>query len=125
MAEGEELDLVADILATPFSRRTFQEKLELLRRGRPTPMLTSLSQQGKLFDLSESMGQLHALACLAVTIPVSTASVERLFSALKRIKMYARNTTGHTRLSALASMSIKKDLLMELKHTDNLYSRAI
>ncbi|XP_070406828.1 zinc finger MYM-type protein 1-like [Nothobranchius furzeri] len=36
-------------------------------------------------NLSESMGQLYALACLAVTIPVSTASVERSFSALKRL----------------------------------------
>lgn len=50
MAEGgEEIDLVADILATPFSRRTFQEKLDLVRRGRPTPELASLSQQGKGF----------------------------------------------------------------------------
>ena len=76
-------------------------------------------------NLSESMGQLYALACLAVTIPVSTASVERTFSALKRIKTYARNTTGQTRLSALATMSIEKNLLMELKRTDKLYSRAI
>ncbi len=76
-------------------------------------------------NLSESMGQLYALACLAVTIPVSTASVEHSFSALKRLKTYARNTTGQTRLSALASMSIEKDLLMDLKRTDKLYNRAI
>ena len=30
MAEGgEEIDLVADLLSKPFSRKTFQEKLEL------------------------------------------------------------------------------------------------
>ena len=50
MAEGgEEIDLVADILTTPFSRRTFQEKLDIVRRGRPTPALASLSQPGKGF----------------------------------------------------------------------------
>ncbi|XP_055017683.1 zinc finger MYM-type protein 1-like [Boleophthalmus pectinirostris] len=75
-------------------------------------------------NLSESLGQLYALACLAVTIPVSTASVERSFSTLKRIKTYARNTTGQKRLSALASMSIEKDLLMDLKRADKLYNRA-
>ncbi|KAK0145578.1 Zinc finger MYM-type protein 1 [Merluccius polli] len=71
------------------------------------------------------MAQLYRLACLAVTIPVSTASVERTFSALKRIKTYSRNTTGQTRLSALASMAIERDLLLELKRTDKLYNRVI
>ncbi|KAG7513368.1 zinc finger MYM-type protein 1-like [Solea senegalensis] len=50
MNEGElSVDLVADILARPFSRRTFQEKLDLVRGGRPTPELANLSQPGKGF----------------------------------------------------------------------------
>ena len=36
MAEGgEDINLVKDIVKTPFSRRTFQEKLDIVRRGRP------------------------------------------------------------------------------------------
>lgn len=47
MAEGgENADLVADILARPFSRRTFQD---LVKGGRPTPVLANLSQAGKGF----------------------------------------------------------------------------
>ena len=87
----------------------------------PADLLAFLQQK----DLCGSMRQLYALACLAVTIPVSTASVERTFSALKRIKTYARNTTGQARLSALASMAIEKVLVSELKRTDVLYSRVI
>jgi hypothetical protein len=34
MAEGEDIDLVEDIIMTPFSRQTFQEKLDIVRRGR-------------------------------------------------------------------------------------------
>ena len=35
MAEGgEDIDLVEDIIITPFSRQTFQEKLDIVRRGR-------------------------------------------------------------------------------------------
>ena len=50
MAEGgEDIDLVEDIIITPFSRLTFQEKLDIVRRGRPTPTLQSLSQAGKGF----------------------------------------------------------------------------
>ena len=32
MAEGEDIDLVEDIIITPFSRQTFQEKLDIVRR---------------------------------------------------------------------------------------------
>ncbi|CDQ74374.1 unnamed protein product [Oncorhynchus mykiss] len=87
----------------------------------PSDLLDLLKQK----ILNEDMGQLYTLACVTVTIPVSMASVERSFSALKRIKTYSRNATGQTRLSALASMSIEKDLLVELKRTDRLYNRVI
>ena len=87
----------------------------------PSDLLNFLQQK----NLNEDMGQLYKLACVAVTIPVSTASVERSFSALKRIKTYSRNATGQTRLSALASMSIEKNILVELKRTDTLYNRVI
>lgn len=58
----------------------------------PTDLLSFLMTTG----LAVSMSQLFALTCLVLTIPVSTASVERSFSALKHIKMYARTTSGQT-----------------------------
>ena len=76
-------------------------------------------------DLCDSMHQLYKLTCLVVTIPVTTSSVERTFSALKRIKTYSRNTTGQSRLSALASMSIEKEMLMDLKTKDKLHDPVI
>ncbi|KAK0142953.1 hypothetical protein N1851_018933 [Merluccius polli] len=54
-----------------------------------------------LKELTESMLQLYHLNCLVLIIPVST-SVERSFSALKRIKTHARNSTGQDHLGALA-----------------------
>lgn len=46
---------------------------------------------------------------LVADIPVSIASAEQSFLDLKDIKSYARNTTGQTRLLALAQdrMSLK------------------
>ncbi|XP_077445261.1 uncharacterized protein LOC144065901 isoform X4 [Stigmatopora argus] len=41
------MDLVADLLSKPFSRRTYQEKLDIIKKGRSTPKLASLSQPGK------------------------------------------------------------------------------
>ncbi|XP_077458673.1 uncharacterized protein LOC144075488 [Stigmatopora argus] len=87
----------------------------------PTDLIDFLQQK----NLSESMGRLYTLVGVTVTIPVSTASVERTFSAQNRIKTYARNTTGQTRLSALALMAIEKNFLMDLKRTCNLYHRVI
>lgn len=50
MAEGgEQMDLVADLLSKPFSRRTFQEKRDIVKQGRATTKLASLSQPGKRF----------------------------------------------------------------------------
>lgn len=43
---------------------------------------------------------------ILATLPVSTASNERSFSTLKRIKTYLRSTTGESRLNGLAMMSI-------------------
>ena len=54
-----------------------------------------------------------------------TSSVERSFSALKRIKTHARNSTGQDRLGALALMSVEKSLLLELKSKDKLYDAAL
>ena len=42
MVKGDEkIDLVADTLATQFSRRTFHEKPDLVIRNRLTPTLTT------------------------------------------------------------------------------------
>lgn len=47
---GEEMDLIADLLPKPFLRRTFQEKLDIIKKGQATPKLASLSQSGKGFS---------------------------------------------------------------------------
>ncbi|XP_056145441.1 kelch-like protein 41a isoform X1 [Lampris incognitus] len=87
----------------------------------PAELLQFLTQR----ELSESMQQLHHLACLVVTIPVSASSGERSFSALGRIKTHTRNTTGQDQLGALALLSIEKGLLTELKSKDKLHDAAI
>ena len=57
------------------------------------------SHQGKKFKIKISM-----------TICVSTAECERLFSALKRIKTHLRTTINEERLTDLAVLSIKREL---------------
>jgi len=47
-----------------------------------------------------------------ITLPVTTASSERYFSSLRRLKTYLRNTTGENRLNGLAVMNIHRDLVV-------------
>ncbi|WAQ95350.1 hypothetical protein MAR_028040 [Mya arenaria] len=50
----------------------------------------------------------HCLTLLMV-MPVSTATAERLFSVMRRVKTYLRSTMGTERLSGLGLMNVYKD----------------
>lgn len=52
----------------------------------------------------------YKLLQILCTLPVSTATPERSFSSLKRIKTYLRNATGQSRLNGLAMLSMHKDV---------------
>ncbi|KAK5648224.1 hypothetical protein RI129_003116 [Pyrocoelia pectoralis] len=49
---------------------------------------------------------IYTLLQILATIPVSTATPERRFSSLRRLKNYLRNTTSENRLNGLAFMNI-------------------
>ena len=51
---------------------------------------------------------------IALTVPVASASAERSFSVLKRVKTYLRSTMGQQRLNNLAVLAIERDLSKSL-----------
>lgn len=57
-------------------------------------------------DLMQTVPETTKLLQLVLTIPATSASVERSFSALKRLKAYSRNQTNPGLLSSLANISI-------------------
>jgi hypothetical protein len=73
--------------------------------------------------IHSGLPELHKLCELILTLPASSSSVERSFSALKRTKTFIRNSQGQSRLSALALMTIEKDLLVEMKGNDDFYNK--
>jgi len=50
---------------------------------------------------------LYRLVCIALTLPVSSASCERSFSAMKLIKSHLRSTMCDSRLSNIAVLSVE------------------
>lgn len=73
----------------------------------------------------EAFPEVYKLCCLIATIPVSTSTVERTFSCLKRVKSYVRNTQCEDRLSRLSLLSIEKALLNKLQSQRHFYDDVI
>uniref|UniRef100_A0A9J8CNG3 TTF-type domain-containing protein n=1 Tax=Cyprinus carpio carpio TaxID=630221 RepID=A0A9J8CNG3_CYPCA len=80
----------------------------------PFDMLNYIYSE-KLLDLYSN---LSIALRLLLTLPVSVASGERSFSALKLIKNYMRSTMGQERLTGLALMSIEHDVRQSLDMED-------
>ena len=53
---------------------------------------------------------MHTLLKIFATIPVTTATAERSFSTLRRLKSYLRATMLEERLTGLALASIHRDI---------------
>ncbi|XP_025208701.1 52 kDa repressor of the inhibitor of the protein kinase-like [Melanaphis sacchari] len=62
------------------------------------------------------------LMSILVTLPVSTASSERSFSTLKRLKSYLRNSTSENRLTGLALMSIHRSISIDTQEVINEFA---
>ena len=69
----------------------------------------------ELIPLKEAFPTLHRILQIALTICVSSASCERSFSALKRIKTYLRSTMQEERLVNLAVLSVEREISQTLK----------
>ena len=62
---------------------------------------------------------LYAIFNVLLTMPVSTASAERSFSTLRRLKTYLRNTMSQERLTGLALMHIYRNISVDINRFIN------
>lgn len=76
-------------------------------------------------ELEKAYSEVTKLCELILTIPASSASVERSFSKLKNIKNYARNTQGQERLSNLSLIALERELLTSLQEHQQFYDGVI
>lgn len=84
-----------------------------------------LSLELRAIGLTQALLEVTKLCALILTIPATSASAERTFSALRRIHTYQRNTQGQNRLSGLSLISIEKSLLQNLKKKPTFYDSII
>ena len=57
---------------------------------------------------------IDTILCIMLTMPVTSATAERSFSVLRRLKTYVRSTMKNDRLSSLALMHIHRDFSVDL-----------
>ena len=65
------------------------------------------------YSLVDAYPTLCRVYAIAVAIPVSSSTVERSFSALKRVKTRIRSSMVQERLESLLSMSIERKILLK------------
>lgn len=116
MAYGQHFDFprLRSELLVCYSKEDFKNKSA-------NELLTYLKET----QIDSALYELTKLCNLIATIPASSASVERSFSALKRIKTYARNAQKEERMSKLALLSIEKKLLENIRRNQNFYDQVI
>lgn len=87
---------------------------------RPEKVLDALKTARKLrtYPITETL--LHIFA----TLPVTTASGERSFSALKLIKTYLRSSMKEDRLDSLAHLYINKDINLDRDHVIDQFAKS-
>lgn len=65
-------------------------------------------------NLERTFNESVKLLKVLVTIPMTTSEAERCFSTLKRVKTFLRSTMGEDRLTALAMLSIEKQVISDM-----------
>ena len=75
--------------------------------------------------LETSIPEAVRLLKLNSVISISSASVERSFSCLKRVKTYFRNKMGQDRLDPLCRISLHKDVLKEVEDKNILHDSIV
>lgn len=63
---------------------------------------------------------LYKLLQVALTIPITSASCERSFSVMRRIKTWLRNSMRNDRFSNLSLLHIERDLANNIKSEEVL-----
>ncbi|XP_072557153.1 cell adhesion molecule 2 isoform X3 [Paramormyrops kingsleyae] len=87
---------------------SFDERLSLFKESK---LVHSLVNVGNLFKLF-------------LTVPMNSASCERNFSCLRRLKTYMRNTMCQERLSDIAVLNIERTIHVDLDKTVNRFDAA-
>ena len=80
-------------------------------------LISTLCDIMNTISVSKTMlSEVFKLLRIFLTIPVTTATAERIFSTLRRLKNYLRSTMGQQRLNNMMLLHIHKDLIDDINN---------
>ena len=97
--------------------------VEVVKSADQAELPSSIVESLKLCHKLQTYPNIEALLKILATLPVSTCTAERSFSALKHVKSYLRATMTEKRLNGLAALYIHKDLILNKEAVINESSR--
>jgi hypothetical protein len=89
---------------------TFKDVLDVFCNSNST----SGSDQSQSPNLVELLPELSKLLYIALTIPTTTCTAERSFSALRRLKSYLRSNMTQERLNHISVINIHRDVWSDI-----------
>ena len=121
MVPADKISLLKEMYGPLFDVPMLESQLSFIYRDTDFHKETSLELLKYIFEfnLQSSLPEAVKLLKMNGVLAVASASVERSFSCLKRVKSYLRNTMAQGRLSSLCRISIHKDIL-KLKEDANV-----
>ena len=123
----EKINLLKDMYGTLFDVPMLESQLSFIYRDKDfhkescNEVLKYIFQ----FNLQSSIPEVVKLLKMNIVLSVASASVERSFSCLKRVKTYLRNRMGQSPLSALCRISIHKDILKQKEDANLLHEEVV
>jgi len=87
---------------------------------KPTESIPETVAEGLSACDKETFPLVHLFLTILFTLPISTASAERSFSTLRRLKTWLRSRMGEERLTGLALLHIHRDIDVNV---DNVIDR--
>jgi hypothetical protein len=113
-----EFDLNCSLLEVESQVKTWMSLIQTLPEERRPNDIAAAIFLGK----DNFLPAVTTLLRLFGTIPVSNATAERSFSALKRLKTYLRSTMGEERLTGLALLHVNKSTEVDPDDIIELYA---
>lgn len=88
----------------------WKQKWSRVKDETPNATIPSTAAEGLAACDRDSFPTIHALLTIMLCMPVSTASAERSFSTLRRLKTWLRSRIGEQRLLGLALLNVHRDI---------------
>ncbi|XP_013381238.1 52 kDa repressor of the inhibitor of the protein kinase [Lingula anatina] len=89
-------------------------ELELWRQAVNTGDITGVDLEDAVKASYGLFPNIHRILKILLTMPVSTATAERSFSAMRRLKTYLRSTMSDKRLSSLGLLHVHREFKIDI-----------